>query len=54
MMTNDLFEALCGIPTSTLEEKRAAAAMVLSHEIAPPALKEKVRKTLLELEKKKD
>lgn len=51
LMTNDLFEALCGIPTSTLEEKKAAAAMVFNHEIAPAALKEKVRKALVELEK---
>lgn len=52
MMTNDLFEAICGIPTSTVEEKRAAAAMVLKHEVAPAALKDKVRKVLLDLEKK--
>jgi len=51
MMANDLFEAVCGIPTSTVEEKKAAAAMVLNHEIAPAALKEKVRKALAELDK---
>jgi tetratricopeptide (TPR) repeat protein len=51
MMTSDLFEALCGIPTATLEEKKAAAALVLAHEIAPPALKDKVRKKLMDLEK---
>ncbi len=54
MMTNDLFEALCGIPTATLEEKKAAAAMVFNHEIAPTALKDKVRKALVDLEKKRD
>ena len=51
MMTIDLFEALCGIPAATLEEKRAAAALVLGHDVVAVALKEKVRKTLAELEK---
>lgn len=51
MMTVDLFEALCGIPTATLEEKRTAASLVLHHDIVSAATKEKVRKTLAELEK---
>ncbi len=51
-MTGDLFEALNGIPTTTLEEKKAAAALVLDHPVAPTALKEKVRKALADLEPK--
>lgn len=49
-MTVDLFESLLGIPTATLAEKRAAAAMVLNHDVVSAALKNRVRKTLAELE----
>ena len=52
MMTIDLFEALCGIPSSTLEEKRSAATLVFEHEVVSEPLKQKVRATLSELEKK--
>ena len=52
-MTVDLFEALLGIPTATLEEKKAAAAMVFNHDIASAAMKDRVRKALTELEKQK-
>ncbi len=51
MMTVDLFDALCGIPVATLEEKRAAAQMVFDHEIVAAAYKDRVRKQLAELEK---
>jgi tetratricopeptide (TPR) repeat protein len=50
-MTVDLFEALMGIPTATLEEKKTAANLVLGHEIVSAAVKEKVRKALAEVEK---
>lgn len=52
LMTVDLFEALAGIPTATLEEKKAAAALVLSHDVVPAAMKAKVRQAMAELEKK--
>ncbi|MCE9533604.1 MAG: hypothetical protein K8T89_21135, partial [Planctomycetes bacterium] len=52
LMANDLFEALQGIPSATLQEKKEAAEMVLNHKVTPVALKEKVRKALAELEKK--
>ncbi|MCE9608132.1 MAG: hypothetical protein K8U03_24870 [Planctomycetia bacterium] len=51
MMTLDLFDAVCGIPTSTLAEKQAAAKLVLDHEVVAAMYKDKVRKTLAELEK---
>ena len=51
-MTIDLFEAVMGIPTSTLEEKKAAAKMALDHEVVSIATKERIRKALAELEKK--
>jgi hypothetical protein len=50
LMTVDLFEALVGIPTATLEEKRAAAALVLDHDVVSAAMKKKVRQALAELE----
>jgi tetratricopeptide (TPR) repeat protein len=52
MMAADLFEALCGIPTATLEEKQASAALVLNHDIVAAAVKDKVRKRMSELEKR--
>ncbi len=52
-MTVDLFDALLGIPNATLDEKRAAAAMVLNHEIVSAASKDRVRKTMAILEKSK-
>ncbi len=52
LMTVDLFEALCGIPTSTLEEKQTAAQLVFEHEIVSEALKQKVRATLTSLPQK--
>jgi hypothetical protein len=53
LMTVDLFEALQGIPSASLEEKRAAATWVLDHEIVSPALKARVRQALAEIENKK-
>ncbi len=52
MMAGDLFEALQGIPTATLEEKRQCAALVLNHPVSPAALREKVRKALADLQQK--
>lgn len=49
-MTLDLFEALCGIPTATLDEQRAAAAWVLDHDIVTAAQKQQVREQLAKLE----
>lgn len=51
MMTLDLFDAVCAIPTSTLAEKQAAGKLALEHEIVAPMYKERVRKQLAELEK---
>ena len=52
LMAGDLFEALQGIPTATLEEKRQCAALVLNHPVSPAALREKVRKALADLQQK--
>ena len=46
MATLDLFEAVMAIPASTLEEKQAAADLVLNHEVVAAQHKEKVRKAL--------
>jgi tetratricopeptide (TPR) repeat protein len=46
MMTLDLFEAVMAIPSSTPEEKQAAADLVLNHDIVAAQYKEKVRKTM--------
>lgn len=43
MMTVDHFDAVMGIPTSTLEEKRAAAALVLNHEVTAKMYKDRIR-----------
>jgi len=51
MMTLDQFDALCGIPTSTLADKQAAAKLALEHEVVAPMYKDRVRKQLAELEK---
>jgi len=53
MMTLDLFDALCGIPTATLAEKQAAAKLVLEHEVVAEMYKARVRKKLAELEAEK-
>jgi len=50
MMTLDLFDALCGIPTATLAEKQAAAKLALEHEVVAEMYKARVRKKLAELE----
>lgn len=50
-MAFDLFEALCGIPTATLDEKRQAAELVLSHDIVTADRKAAVRKKLDELQR---
>ena len=52
MMTLDLFDAVCGIPTSTLAEKQAAAQLTLDHEIVAPMYKDRVRKQLADIEAK--
>jgi hypothetical protein len=49
-MTIDLFEALSNMPSATLAERRAAAEMVLEHEIVTAAQKQKVRDTLAKWE----
>ncbi len=51
-MSVDLFDALVGIPTATLEEKKAAAQAALDHEIVAAAIKDRIRKKLAEIEKK--
>jgi hypothetical protein len=38
-----LFDALQRIPTATVEERRAAADMVLNHKAAPAELKARVQ-----------
>jgi hypothetical protein len=48
-MVVDLFEAVCGLPAATLEEKRAAAQQVLDHEIVAAGVKEQVRQKLAKL-----
>lgn len=52
MMTLDLFDAVCGIPSSTLADKQAAAKLVLDHEIVAEQYKSRVRKQLAQLEAK--
>ncbi len=49
-MTIDLFEALAKIPSATLAERRAAAELVLAHEIVTEAQKQQVRTTLAQWE----
>ncbi|MBL8825458.1 MAG: hypothetical protein JNM18_00645, partial [Planctomycetaceae bacterium] len=49
-MTIDLFEALAKIPSATLAERRAAAELVLAHEIVTEAQKQQVRETLAQWE----
>jgi len=51
MMTSDLFDALTGIPSATIEELRAAAALVLNHDVVTAVRKDAVRRKLAELEK---
>ncbi len=51
MMTLDLFDAVCGIPSSTLADKQSAAQLVLDHEVVAESYKALVRKQLSELEK---
>jgi ATP/maltotriose-dependent transcriptional regulator MalT len=50
LMAVDLFDALQGIPSASIEEKRAAGAWVLGHEIVSPAIKARVRQALAEFE----
>lgn len=45
-MAFDHFEALAGIPTTTPTELRAAADMVLNHDVTSREMKDKVRKVL--------
>jgi hypothetical protein len=46
MATLDLFEAVMAIPTSTPDEKQAAADLVLNHDVVAAQYKEKVRKAM--------
>lgn len=46
MATLDLFDAVMAIPSSTPEEKQAAANLVLNHEVVAAQYKERVRKAL--------
>jgi tetratricopeptide (TPR) repeat protein len=45
-MVKEYFAAVMAVPTSTLAEKKAAADLVLNHDIVLPADKEKVRKQI--------
>lgn len=49
-MVVDLFDAVCGLPASSLAEKQAAAWQVLGHEIVAAGVKEQVRKKLAAFE----
>ncbi|WP_425614387.1 hypothetical protein NA78x_004254 [Anatilimnocola sp. NA78] len=49
MMVTELFDAVCGLPTSTPEEKTAAGEQVLQHDVVAVAVKERVKKALAEL-----
>jgi len=49
MMVTELFDAVCALPTSTLEEKRAAGEQVLNHDVVAIGVKERVKKSLAEL-----
>jgi hypothetical protein len=49
-MTVDLFDALCGLSSATLDEKRAAARLVFEHDVVSETTKERVRRTLAGLE----
>jgi len=50
-MAFDLLEALNGIPTATMEEKKAAAAIALNHKICPRWLKKKIKDALRDAER---
>jgi tetratricopeptide (TPR) repeat protein len=52
-MTVDLFEAVSRLPSATQEEKRAAARLVLEHDVVPGATKDRVRRSLEALEPEK-
>ena len=43
VQTGDYFDALNGIPTATLEEKKEAATIILNYPTLPPGLKEKAQ-----------
>jgi tetratricopeptide (TPR) repeat protein len=45
-MALELFDTVMAIPTSTAEEKQAAADLVLNHDVVTAAAKEKVRKAM--------
>jgi hypothetical protein len=49
-MAADLLDALNGIPGSTVEEKKEAANMALTHKVCPPDLKKRVLKALGDIE----
>jgi hypothetical protein len=49
-MVVEYFDAIMAIPTSTLEEKKAAADLVLNHEVTNKAQKEHVTKSMAALE----
>lgn len=46
MMTVDLFDAVMAIPTSTPEEKQAAADLALNHDVVAVGIKDRIRKAL--------
>lgn len=46
MATLDLFDAVMAIPSSTPEEKQAAADLVLNHDVVAAQYKERVRKAM--------
>ena len=50
----DLFDALCGIPTATLDEKRAAALIVRDHKVSPDYLKARIPKGMMDSLPKKE
>lgn len=51
-MVLDLFDALCGIPTTTVDELREVAQMVEHHDVITPARKEAVRNRLAEMSRR--
>ncbi|MEM7010723.1 MAG: hypothetical protein AAF585_04485, partial [Verrucomicrobiota bacterium] len=46
LMGRDLFEALQGLPESTIEEKSAAAEIVFTHKVASQKMKDEIRAAL--------
>ncbi|MFT5466400.1 MAG: tetratricopeptide (TPR) repeat protein [Verrucomicrobiales bacterium] len=49
LMARDLFEALQQIPDATVDEKRAAAEMVLNHKVTPKSIREAIQAALADL-----